>query len=191
MRTFDYTHILNNLHYHICSKGLEGIKTTAFIDVSNVNHDVLPRAIVEDKMDRQNCTISQRFFSSDVQEILESNGDHAEAEFVELTPNWFRACDEWGMEVLQQLKFLNDMYIYMQSKHIFSTYPPPKNYIGGIPIKTFEALLHCISMRFSLFCMLSTHSYNTRSISTLAVESFFSDLARYEFSGLGKQNLLN
>ena len=101
MRTFDYTHILNNLRYHICSKGLEGIKTTAFIDVSNVNHDVLPRAIVEDKMDRQNCTISQRFFSSDVQEILESNGDHAEAEFVELTRNWFRACDERGMEVLQ------------------------------------------------------------------------------------------
>ena len=101
MRTFDYTHILNNLHYHICNKGLEGIKTTAFIDVSNVNHDVLPRAIVEDKMDRQNCTISQRFFSSDVQEILESNRDHAEAEFVELTRNWFQVCDEWGMEVLQ------------------------------------------------------------------------------------------
>ena len=73
----------------------------------------------------------------------------------------------------------------MMSKHTFSTYPPPKNYIGGLPIKTFEALLHCISMRFSLFCMSSTHSYNTRSISTLAVESFFSDLARYEFSGLG------
>ena len=101
MRTFDYTHILNNLCYHICSKGLEGIKTTAFIDVSNVNHDVLPHAIVEDKMDRQNCTISQRFFSSDVQEILESNGDHAEAEFVELTRNWFQVCDERGMEVLQ------------------------------------------------------------------------------------------
>ena len=185
MRTFDYTHILNNLHYHICSKGLEGIKTTAFIDVSNVNHDVLPCAIVEDKMGRQNCTISQRFFSSDVQEILESNRDHAEAEFVELTHNWFWACDERGMEVLQRLKFLNDMYIYMLSKHTFSTYPPPKNYIGGVPMKTFEAVFHCISMRFSLFCMSSTHSYNTRSISTLAVESFFSNLARYEFSGLG------
>ena len=69
------------------------------------------------------------------------------------------------MEVLQRLKFLNDMYVYMLSKHTFSTYPPPKNYIGGIPIKT--------------------HSYNSRSISTLAVESFFSDLVRYEFSGLG------
>ena len=94
MRTFDYTHILNNLRYHICSKGLEGIKTSTFFAVSNVNHDVLPRAIVEDKMDRQNCTISQRFFSSDVQKILQSNGDHAEAEFVELTRNCFRACDQ-------------------------------------------------------------------------------------------------
>ena len=74
MRTFDYTHILNNLHYHICSKGLEGIKTSAFISVSNVNHDVLPHA--------------------DVQELLQSNGDYAEAEFVELTQNWFWACDE-------------------------------------------------------------------------------------------------
>ena len=101
MRTFDYTHILNNLCYHICSKRLEGIKTTAFIDVSNVNHDVLSHAIVEDKMERQNCTISQRFFSSDVREILESNGDHTEAEFVELTCNCFRVFDEQGMEVLQ------------------------------------------------------------------------------------------
>ena len=59
MRTFDYTHILNNLYYHICSKGLDRIRRGAFIAVSNVNHDVLPHAIVEDKMDRQNCTISQ------------------------------------------------------------------------------------------------------------------------------------
>ena len=185
MRTFDYTHILNNLCYHICSKGLDGIKTSAFISVSNVNHDVLPRAIVEDKMDRQNCTISQRFFSANVQEILQGNGHHAEAEFVELTRNWFQVCDERGMEVVQHLKYLNDMYLYLLSKHTFSTYPPPKNYIAGIPIKTYEALLHCISTRLSLFCISSTHSYNTRAISTLAVESFFSDLARYEFSGLG------
>ena len=61
----------------------------------------------------------------------------------------------------------------------------PSTHIDGIPIKTFEALLHCISTRFSLYQLSSTNSYNTRAISTLAVESFFSDLARYEFSGLG------
>ena len=58
MRTFDYTHILNNLRYHICNRGFTGVSTEAFVNVSKVNHDVLPLAIVEDKLDRQNCQIS-------------------------------------------------------------------------------------------------------------------------------------
>ena len=79
MRTFDYTHILNNLRFHICNRGLSGVTTEAFVHVSKVNHDVLPLAIVEDKLDRQNCQISQRFFSEEVQNILELNGDTSEA----------------------------------------------------------------------------------------------------------------
>ena len=42
MRTFDYTHILNNLHFHVCNKGFQGVSTEAFIEVSKVDHDVLP-----------------------------------------------------------------------------------------------------------------------------------------------------
>ena len=55
-------------------------------------------------------------------------------------------------------------------------------HIAGIPVKTYEAILHCISTRFTLS---SSKSYNSRSISTLAVESFFSDLSKFEFRGLG------
>ena len=51
MRTFDYTHILNNLHFHACNKGFKNVHTQAFIEVSNEDHDVLPRALVEDKID--------------------------------------------------------------------------------------------------------------------------------------------
>ena len=185
MRTFDYTHILNNLRYHICNRGFTGVSTQAFINVSKSNHDVLPRAIVEDKMDRQNSTISQRFFSEDVEKILLENGDFSEAEFCQKTRNWFRACDERGMRVEQRLYFLNDMYQFLLSKCNISDYPPITTHVEGIPIRTYEAILHTISTRFSLFSMSSTQSYNTRAISTLAVESFFSDLTRYEFSGLG------
>ena len=64
-------------------------------------------------------------------------------------------------------------------------YPPMKTHICGIPIKTYEALMQSISTRFTLFHLSSMHSYNARAISTLAVESFFSDLNRFEFSGLG------
>ena len=185
MRTFDYTHILNNLRFHICNRGFRGVSTQAFINVSKSNHDILPRAIVEDKMDRQNSTISERFFSEEVEKILKENGDESEALFVRLTRDWFNACDKRGMAIEDRLEKLQSMYEYMIGKCNLSDYPPPGSHIQGIPIKTYEALLHSISTRFSLFGLSSKQKYNTRAISTLAVESFFSDLTRYEFSGLG------
>ena len=51
MRTFDYTHILNNLHSHISNSGFHHVRSEAFLKVSEKNHDVLPRAIVELKLD--------------------------------------------------------------------------------------------------------------------------------------------
>ena len=136
-------------------------------------------------MDRQNSTISERFFSKPVQKILTELGFDSEAEFVYYVRNWHRACDERGLDVKICLYHLNNFYDYLMQELQLDEYPPIKNYVGGIPIKTFEALLHCISTRFSLFNLSSKNSYNSRAISTLAVESFFSDLARFEFSGLG------
>ena len=185
MQTFDYTHILNNLRFHVSNDAIHGIFAEAFMYVSEVDHDVLLRAIVEDKLDRQNCAISQKFFSKEVQQILQDLGHEAEAEITEHTRNWFRACDECGMDVQRRLMYLQNMYNYLLSNVNLSEYPPPTTNVCGIPIKRFEAMLHCISTRFSLLVISSTKSYNTRAVSTLAVESFFSDLARYEFSGLG------
>ena len=136
-------------------------------------------------MDRQNSTISQRFFSEDVEQILIQNGNDTEADFCQKTRNWFRACDERGLEIKLRLKYLHDMYDLLLSKCNMCDYPPPTTHIQGIPIRTYEAMLHTISTRFSLFGLSTNKSYNTRAISTLAVESFFSDLTRYEFSGLG------
>ena len=185
MRTFDYTHILNNLHFYISNSGLEHVRSNAFIEVSKKDHDILPRAIVKLKMDRQNYAISQRFFSEEVQKILTELGHSQEAEFVKLVWMWFRACDECGMAVNDRLLHLNKMYNYLVSLLELSHYPPNRTHVAGIPIRTYEAMLHSISTRFTLFTLSSTNSYNTCAISTLAVESFFSDLTRFEFSGLG------
>ena len=184
MRTFDYTRILNNFHFHICHKGLTNVRTEALLDVSEEDHDILPRAIVEDKMDWQNSTTSQRFFSKDVQKILTKLGHNSEAQFVYHICNWFHACDERGMDVRIRLWHLNNTYEYLLQHLTLDNYPPLMSHIGGIAIKTYEAILHSISSRFSLFKLSLTESYNSRSISTLAVESFFSDLSRFEFGGL-------
>ena len=103
MHTFDYTHILNNLRFHICNKGFDDIHTEAFLHVSDIDHDVLPRAIVEDKLDSQNYSISQRFFSKEVQKILTDQHHHSEAQFVHYIRNWFRSCDERGLDMKIQL----------------------------------------------------------------------------------------
>ena len=95
------------------------------------------------------------------------------------------------MEITDCIKYLNTMYEYMVGKCNFSDYPPPMTHVQGIPIKTYEALLHTISTRFSLFGLSATNTYNTRSISTLAVESFFSDLTRFEFSRLGAEKAVD
>ena len=185
MCTFDYTHILNNLRYHICNKGFDDVATEAFIQVSDMDHDVLPRAVVELKLDRQNCALSQRFFSEDVQKILTRCNYVSEAKFVHLVRNWYKACDERGMAVNDRLTNLYKMYEYLSSLMYMNHYPPMKTHICGIPIRTYETLMQSISTRFTLFHLSSTHSYNARAISTLAVESFFSDLNRFELSGLG------
>ena len=85
----------------------------------------------------------------------------------------------------QRLTFLLNMSDCILEKVSLSDYPPPTTHVCGIPIKTFKALLHCISSCFILFVLSSTHSYNTQAVSTLAIKSFFLDLTRYEFSGLG------
>ena len=181
----DYTPILNNLRYHICNKGFDDVATEAFIQVSDMDHDVLPRAVVELKLDRQICALSQRFFSKDVQKILTRCNYVSEAKFGHLVRNWYKACDERGMAVNDRLTNLYKMYEYLSSLMYMNHYPPMKTHICGIPIRTYEALMQSISTRFTLFHLSSTHSYNARAISTLAVESFFSDLNRFEFSGLG------
>ena len=185
MRTFDYTHILNNIRFHICNKGFTNVSKEGFLRVSEVDSSVLPRAIVEDKLDRQSCSLSQRFFSQEVQNILVQEGFFDEAQFVSMVRNWFQACDARGMTVDIRLHHLNQMYHNLMDMIDFSSYPPPTSHVAGIPIKTFEAMLHCISTRFALYWTSQRHCYNTRALSTLAVESFFSDLSKFEFSGLG------
>ena len=57
-------------------------------------------------------------------------------------------------------------------------------HIDGMPVTTFEAILITISARFTLYSIAQLGSYNHHAISTLGIESFFSDLTQMEFSGL-------
>ena len=72
----------------------------------------------------------------------------------------------------------------MHSKVDWESSPPLGRYVQGMPIQTYESIMQGISMRMQIFA-LSPTPVNQRSISTLSIESFFSELTNMEFSGLG------
>ena len=71
----------------------------------------------------------------------------------------------------------------MHSKVNWETFPPPGRYVKGMPVQTYESIMQGISTRMQIFAMSPT-PVNQRSISTLSIESFFSELTNMEFSGL-------
>ena len=72
-RCIDPGHTLANMRSQISRYGYKFCSKAAFVRVSERNHKVLPKSILEDRLDRQSIRIAKRFFSIDVQEELAKN----------------------------------------------------------------------------------------------------------------------
>ena len=185
-RSLDPSHVLNNIRSQICRHGYVGVCTKAFHEVSKRNNQIISKNTLVSNMDRQKVGIFVDFFSEEVEKILRELKYSSEADFVRITQKWYQACDECGIPSLQRLHDLKAMQDHLYSKFAYDkTFPPPTKYIDGMPVTTFEAILITISSRFTLYSIAQLGSYNHHAISTLGIESFFSDLTRMEFSRLG------
>ena len=81
-RNIDSGNTLANMRSQISRYGYKFCSKADFVCVSETNHDVLPKSILEDRLDRQSIHIAKRFFAEEVQTELEKNGDNEEAKFV-------------------------------------------------------------------------------------------------------------
>ena len=82
------------------------------------------------------------------------------------------------------MKHLNEFADFLAELIEWEEMPPPINYIKGMPVPTYEALMQGITTRLQLFS-LTNKPINQRAVSTVGIEIFFSDLTHMEFSGLG------
>ena len=107
------------------------------------------------------------------------------AYFVMLTRNWHNACKKQGLSAETQLQYLFEMHRFLTAGIDFDKFPGKCSecYVRGMPVQTFEAILQCISTCIFLYKFSIQNNYNTRSVSTLANESFFSDLTRMDQNG--------
>ena len=161
--TMDPTHSLTNMRSQISRHGYDDVSREAFLQVSDTDHNVLPRTIIEDQLDKQSSDLAKHFFSEDVENVLYKNKNYSEATFVHLTRNWYEACDKHGIATLQRLQYMQNMFNHLISWVDFTDFPPPSEYIRGMPIQTFEMILQNISTSMQLFAC-STEPINQRSI---------------------------
>lgn len=184
-RTLDYSHILTNIRMHICKGGYDFCSGEHFVQLCNERPDILSRSVVVDKVDPQNVFTAMRFFGHQVENFMHENGHADTAEFIQLVRNWHRACDERGLKADKRVEYLYNMHSFLTKGIDFDVFPAVTccKYVRGMPVTTFEALLQNISTRLICYSLSLDDNYNTRSISTLSNESFFSDLTRLDKEG--------
>ena len=184
-RTFVPTHIVTNLRVHLCKKGFQKVRSSAFKEVCDRNNALLSRAIVYEEADKQNIEIAMQVFSEEVEFDIRKHGDCDTADFVRLIRRWFNACHDRGISLHNRLQSLIDMHNYLTTFYDDCTYPPPTTHIYGLPLQTFEMLLQATSLHIALYTLSSKHIFNHRAISTGEIESSFADLSIIEITGTG------
>ena len=185
-RVIDPSHILTNLHLHATQKGILNCDPKAFLLVSDSNHTVLNRGLlIEPIADKQSVPFARRVFSKEVQDIMRSNGDLQEAEMVQYVRNWYDACNECGLSVIECISNLVEMHNYLMSFYDPEYFPMNTSHVANLPSTTFQSILQDISTRIHLYGFSQFKTYNHRSVSTLAVESIFADLSTLALSTNG------
>ena len=182
--TFDPTHIISNVRNHLSKKPYAGLSTEAWKEVSQVAHEILPKCYITEQLDRQSAAIAQQFFCEDVQNKMEELGFDKEAEFCEKIHKFYASVDERGISYKDRLRDMQDLADYLSDRFPLQ-FPLPMKHIGNIPVTTYEAIMQTISCRFILYHIKGS-AYSQRYVSTLGIESFFSDLTRNQFYGLGQ-----
>ena len=177
-KLIDPTHVLTNLRLHCTTKSVFNCDPKAFLRVCDTDKDVLNRAVITQVLDKQSCAIAQEVFSERVQEVMERNGDLAEAELVMHVRRWFDACNKRGVDLHTRLKDLIAMANYCGRFWKWDQFPAPGTHVCGLPYITYQCILQGISTRLQLYHIAINKTYSQRVMSTLTCESLFSDVTK-------------
>ena len=182
----DYSHILTNMRTHICKTGgYDFCPTEHFRELAKDRDDILSICSVYKCPDAQNVFTAERFFSKPVENWMTERGYTVTAYFVRLTRNWHNACNKRGLSAETRLQYLFEIHRFLTAGIDFDKFPGKcsERYVRGMPVQMFEAILQCISTCIFLYKFSIENNNNTRSVSTLANESFFSDLTHMDWNG--------
>ena len=154
-----------------------GVHKEASLRVSDTGHNVLPRTIIEDQLDKQSSDLAKWFFSEDVENVLYQNKDYSEAKFVCLTRNWYEACDKRGIPTSQRLHYMQEMFNHLNSWIDLTDFPPPTKYVNRNAYSNFWNGSTKYIYMYAIICFQQS-TYQSES-------DFHSGNRKMEFTGIG------
>jgi hypothetical protein len=181
----DCCHILTCLRTKICTTGIAGLQQIAWEKAAISESTKLNIAIVKECIDKQSVPFARRMFDYDVEDFMKQNHYKKEAEFVRLIRDWFEAEDSPGIPATERCCRRLTLRDYLLEDVNFAAFPPATQYMKGIPIVTYEALLVHLERKLQIFQYVPDHKYNVRALGTQEVEQFFSTMSDMDPSGLG------
>ena len=177
-KTIDPSHILTNLRLHATQKG--------FFKCD-------PQAVNECPL--QTTTSWEELYQKFQFQITKVYHLHIKFSVIKLKIKWWQmvttkkqnlctkyaiglmACNQHGIPLQKQLKYFVEINNYLFRFYDPQHFPVSLMHICGLPSTTFQGILQNISTRIQLYRLSQNNTYNQQSVSTLAVESFFSDLS--------------
>ena len=184
-KILDPSHLLVNCRVKATKDGFKGVSPQAFLDVAESDPTIVNRAIIVDALDKQSVAIAERVFSEKVEEKMIELGYESTAQFVHCIRNWYEAIDQPGLRSVERIRKLLDFKKWLIGDISFNSFPPPGRHVKGIPFVMWEGFLQNVDTRVQLYSICNNKTYNHRSLGTLAVESFFSDLTDIEPTKMG------
>ncbi len=101
------------------------------------------------------------------------------AEMVYYFRTFYEACDQRGLSADERTQRLVAVFKYLTEGVDFDHFTGrTMTHFKGIPIVTYEAMLSNVWVRLQMYSVCKDEAYCARALSTLALECFFSTLAR-------------
>ncbi len=186
-KCLDSHHLFVNCRVKVCKDGLPGfgISKKAWHKVSEIYPNVISKCLVVDLLDKQSNAYAQRTFGKEVEEKLTELGYFQEAHLCHLIRNWYAAEDEAGIPAADRVAARVAFREFLMDSVDFSTFPPFGMYVKGMPRQMYEGFLQSIDTHLQLYGVVKGGTYNARSVSSLANETFFGEMAELEPTKLG------
>ena len=123
--------------------------------------------MLTEEVDKQTLEVALHIFRKEVEEDILKIGDKE---------------TERGITLEDRLNWLVDMHEYMMNFYDPFDYPPPSTHIYHLPIQSFEMMLQAISAHIFMYLFATNHKLNNSALSTLGIESCYSDLSIIEIT---------